>query len=1218
MADTNSNQSFVNEVEQNLDKVVDIRPTLFIGVGGTGMEVLLRVRRKILNNLWGSSEDNKVRVDNLADFPVAQFLHFDLDSGAVIDSGKAQIQDLQFDMVKFSDDERIVERFNADKYLIDDDTLEGYQHIKDWFPLPPDKARELKLDPSRGAGQVRAISRLFFFDKYALIRDRIRSKLNNLKAGLTHEPQLNKLGLKMETGGKFRIVVVGSVAGGTGSGAFLDMGWLSRWLGEGEGKEADVELMLFLPTGYASANKDRTEANGYAALMELEAAMCGNKQYVGRWDAYDLPTLKEHPYKEVYLLDTGNLAQQHTKEITDVYHMLSEALFEDFANGDFARKKRSVAVNQQQHKIGNFDSVVNQNRFQGMKLSYSRVYSAFGQSSLDTRIEAKRDQQAHVWAGAMLRAFFGIGSKDSSLNRATDKQRDDYMSDFMLLKPVTFSDFPKFSERVELRLSTGDFIDYVVIEKLLQDRSGSLLSGVEQRVNNSIENIRNSFDRKEWNNQIRDAVKQLEQDAVRDINANSDAIEDRITMRRKELVNELKTTISNQLYTYLDNNELGGLAYVLSLVEQIKDRISSQGRGFISSLKLNAERYREIKEAVRTREYERLLKNLDETKGGLFGSAERQSLSVIEHIRVEVANGIKFHLRAKAADEAVLLMQEISNWLGNKNGVDANGEPIWSGLVGDFQKGRSSVLEMLQQLEHDTEVLKEDLKKEYVTRFYIPTKDKDIPLPSQEKLGDWAKEAFKDFGGSKEIFKSLQEPDESKKILLKIRRMAEHQISTKYKEENSSDTDPLIEAFENMAPNALKDVFTKFLSRAMPWVDVDFTKFDAKKADQFKCIVGVPNDAEFKKRFESRLRDCLPSGLSSINIVTTGVAGRAVCYIEYSGMPLTILRGLEGWRTSYRKESGLLPLHTHKDKTQFNHPLAPSPGELNRLAEDFKYYILAIMLGIFTRVKQRVVPAGQYQYEMDEGLRRRIGNERDIRQNGLPVNHREKIVNQTEDLISELDALGLFALSEMCKHYEKTVYPAKVVSKDGLAQDDRKGFATTISHEVNKEILEKAMRKGLSESNREKYGKLLKTRLLDWSESIPTSDEDAYAWEINEEEADDGGLPRLKIAFKTEYLKPGKIESLFNPAKAGVVVPTGNVGGPPPLTADKQYHLAVNKQQLGVFDSSQISAMILSGQINPAETKAWSKGFPDWLDFTAVPELMALLSGSSSTPPPLT
>src|SRR5690606_17110360 len=149
---------------------------------------------------------------------------------------------------------------------------------------------------------------------YSKIRDKIRVKLKTLKSGLSHEQQLNHLGLKMERS-KFRIVVVGSVAGGTGSGCFLDIGWLARWLADTEVGSADVDLMLFMPTGYNQAGKDRTEANGYAALMELESAMRGNRAFVGRWDPHDRPTLDREPYKEVFLIDSGNLAQQHTKDL---------------------------------------------------------------------------------------------------------------------------------------------------------------------------------------------------------------------------------------------------------------------------------------------------------------------------------------------------------------------------------------------------------------------------------------------------------------------------------------------------------------------------------------------------------------------------------------------------------------------------------------------------------------------------------------------------------------------------------------------------------------------------------------------------------------------------------------------------------------------------------------------------------------------------------------
>ena len=121
--------------------------------------------------------------------------------------------------------------------------------------------------------------------------------------------------------------------------------------------------------------------------------------------------------------------------------------------------------------------------------------------------------------------------------------------------------------------------------------------------------------------------------------------------------------------------------------------------GICAVLDQNAARYEEIKEAVRTHEYERLMHNLEETNGGvlggLFGGGERQARLVMEQLTTEIANGLKFHLRAKAAREAALLMRELSRWLGERSTVDANGQSVWSGLVGEFQAGREAVKTML-------------------------------------------------------------------------------------------------------------------------------------------------------------------------------------------------------------------------------------------------------------------------------------------------------------------------------------------------------------------------------------------------------------------------------------------------------------------------------------------------------------------------------------------
>ena len=1239
----NLNQTIAGGGERKQEQSIDLRPTLFIGIGGTGMEVLMRVRRRILNTLWGGS-GARTRVESLTDFPVAQFIQFDLDTGAVIDSGRAQSEDLQFDQVKFTDDEKIVESFDMDKYSRDDDALEKYPHIKEWLSLTPRKIRELGIDPSKGAGQIRAVSRLYLFDKYAKVRDKIRLKLKTLKAGLSHENQLSRLGLRMETS-KFRIVIVGSVAGGTGSGAFLDMGLLARWLAKSEVGHADVELMLFLPTGYSGANKDRTEANGYAALMELESAMLGNKGYVGRWDAYDQPELPREPYNEVYLIDSGNLAQQHTKDVKDVYHMVADTLFEDFASGDFARRKRSVAVNQAQHKNFLHDAVVPKNRFADMRLSYSKRFSSFGQAVLDTRQEARRDERAHRWAGAMLMAFFGVGGNDNGTNRATDKQRDEFMAAQMALRTAPFSDFPEFSDKaVELKRSSGEFIDFAVVDDLLQDKNGLLLAGVEQRVNVRIDGIKSGFDRKEWPAQVRDAVKQLERDAVRDQDSTADTTEDRVSKRRREVLDRIKVAIKDQLYAYLDNKDFGGLEYVLSLVEQIKDRLEAPGTGLINALTVNAERYREIKEAVRTREYERLLSNLEQTRGGLFGGGEKQAVTVMDHLRTEIANALKFHLRAKAADEAAALMTELSAWLGRRTGVDAQGRALWNGLVGEFQAGREAVLAMLAQLQHANAVLQQDLNKDHATLIAIPVAEREVPLPGAAQLREWADEAFKDLGGSKALFPMLGEPAERSEILVKVKRMAERQLAlASAVDGDAAQADPLFEALEQMHPSERMDRFRKLLACAMPWIDANLAGDFTVKADQFKCFIGLAGADQFTKAFGTELAACVPThaGITSaqLSIVETGIPGRAVCYCELSGIPMTVLRGMAGWRTSYRKESEKNPTHTHIDATQFSHPMAPSTDEINRLAEDFKQYLLAVMLGLLSRSTQRIIPRGQYQFAVARGDVRRIGNERAVRQNGLPATYRDAIVGRVQETLAELDVAQTAALAALAEYHETAVYTPKLVDDATGNQESRKGFASAIASEAKQELREKARRKGMGDRELDQVAERLMNHMKEWAVVIGDSDEDAYDWEVRE--PGDDGRPRLKYALMPEMLEAGRMAAFLQslvaaPGAAAPVaaMPFGTpamppmppmLGMPPPLggalppVLEHQYHLGVAGQQYGPFNAQLVVQMVQSGQIVVANTKVWRAGLAAWSDLALLPELAMLLQAppAAAMPPPL-
>ncbi len=922
--------------------------------------------------------------------------------------------------------------------------------------------------------------------------------------------------------------------------------------------------------------------------------------------------------------------------------MVADALFENFTSAEFAGRKRAVAVNQQQHKIVPLIPAVNSARFGDMKLQYLKAYSAFGQSMLDTQQAAQRDMRAHVWAQEMLKTFFGIGSGDIQSNRASDKQRDAFMAEHMLLSPVTFSDFPQFSAKtVEIKRSSGDFIEYLMVEELLKDRQGHLVSGILQKVTDQIEGIKAGFKRDEWVSQVRDLVKQLERDAIRDQDTTADAAEDRIMQQRRVMLSPIQKKVRDQLYAYLDNHEFGGLEYVLTLVEQIKDRLANPSTGLISQVSLNAARYQEFRDAVRTHEYERLLGNLSQTKSRIFfGSGEKQAQIVMDQLKTEIANFLKFHLRTKAANEAVVLMTDLSQWLGEKTGVDDLGRPMWDGLVGEFQAGRTAVRDMLGSLQQSIESIKQDLKKDHATYIHIQADVSEIPLPARENLSKWADELFKDIGGSKVLFQMLKDVEDRASLLSKVKRMAERQMSNfSGAQADAGELDPLFAALEQMTPTERHRRFKELLMRAMPWIDANFSDAGLS-ADQYKCFIGVASAKSFEKRFRSEIEAAVPAQAqitsAQVSIVDTGVPGRAVCYCELSGVPLTVLRGLEAWRTSYRKEGEKIPVHSHIDATQFEHPIVPSPDELNRLADDFKQFLLAVMLGVLERSPRKVVPAGQYQFEVRPGERFQMGNERSFRKNGLPQARRDQIVKRVSDMLDDMSKLQMATLAVLAQRYADYVYaPKKVVKDEAGREDEFKGFAYTMAAEAARELKERAFRKGLSEKEFLQIEERGLERLLAWAAPVEGSDADAYDWEVAWARDESG--PRVKYAVRKEFFEleadrkltdilglnshtaVAALSSMAAPLGAAPILPT--TVPPLPLATVVEYKLGINGQQAGPYTAAHVKQYLATGQINQ-ETLIWRAGLSAWLriadmqEFAAAPPLPTAAPALPPSAPP--
>ena len=320
---------------------ISIRPTVLIGLGGTGKEVLRRLRRMFYE---------KYRMVGL---PVMEYLWFDTDIENINSMGNET--DLLERRIDFTAREKIdgsvmpreLEAYRNNKGM--------YPHIWSWFPDALDSLPSTAI--TQGAGQIRPCGRLAFFHHYDKLREEIERKVNRVQSAEARTEMVRIFPKYNADPDDLEIVLVTSIAGGTGSGSFIDMGFLCRDLFP----NAVCTAYLVLPSVFdevMGGARQTTRANGFAALKELEHYMQPHfdaqgtgddhfTQHKFEWDGSE-HRVSAPPFSTVYLLDNRNLANVRIADFTDIFQMIAEFLLLDFEDTRFAMDKRSTRSNMEQ------------------------------------------------------------------------------------------------------------------------------------------------------------------------------------------------------------------------------------------------------------------------------------------------------------------------------------------------------------------------------------------------------------------------------------------------------------------------------------------------------------------------------------------------------------------------------------------------------------------------------------------------------------------------------------------------------------------------------------------------------------------------------------------------------------------------------------------------------------------------------------------------------
>ena len=403
-----SNGSAVDAVARAEAK--HLTPTLIIGLGGTGADVLLRIRKKFFEKFGGIDE-----------FPIVSYLWFDTDKnykdvGTKQFTKKVEFSGTEEHLLTIADTGAITG--NLDKDI--------YRNIATWWPSGLNIISHL----DEGAGQYRPYSRLGLYHHYSRAESSVRQaiigalgKIQNPASieKFIHSPKLQRLNYAADLDREKRnVYLVGSLAGGTGSGMFLDLARMVRYLA------TDAILVGFFATSRIFHQaKQRMHANTYAALLEWD--YYNTHDFHPNWSNDEVFSAIRPPlFDYCYLLDNTNAAHLKLGTRPDdqkkLYETIAENIFKDFSQGPFAQAKRSARAN-----VGEFigtswtypprhaGAEYTEGEDRVFRQNFNRNFQSFGLASISVPHDRIITACAHKLAADLVLFWKGEGAADTDI-----------------------------------------------------------------------------------------------------------------------------------------------------------------------------------------------------------------------------------------------------------------------------------------------------------------------------------------------------------------------------------------------------------------------------------------------------------------------------------------------------------------------------------------------------------------------------------------------------------------------------------------------------------------------------------------------------------------------------------------------------------------------------------------------------------------------------------
>lgn len=368
----------------------DILPTLIVGLGGTGFQVIKRLK-KLFNKRY-----------NEQNLPI-RYLILDTDLKSFLD-----------DTLK--NNEKCQLRFNEGiKSTLD----WAYSNPNfDWLPENPPITPDFFTSTDQGAGLIRPIGRLYLCKNSKLVYDTLNTAKNDL---VDLYKILTEVGaVHLENIDRHKVYIVGSLAGGTGCGTFLDVSvMLSKIFNR---DNTNLIGMFTLESCYddkLSSDLDaqnRSKANCYAALKELEFYMSSIKnpdddRYSFKYNNIGEIKLEKKLLDICYLVENKNEAGGVLTNIEDIYDLCSLQLYHEIGTklGSQLRADYANFICKDKDPV----------------LKRDRHFSTFSSSSMEIPVENIKRYSCFKLASDILESLYNSQTSEEELNVKAEELKED-------------------------------------------------------------------------------------------------------------------------------------------------------------------------------------------------------------------------------------------------------------------------------------------------------------------------------------------------------------------------------------------------------------------------------------------------------------------------------------------------------------------------------------------------------------------------------------------------------------------------------------------------------------------------------------------------------------------------------------------------------------------------------------------------------------------------